>query len=244
MPKKSENLIKMTIDELLSTINKEVKSPIDDIIKHTLHILRTDLEENQKDRIFKILESAEFLKGHVDGILKITNRESAPLKYEKNKFNLKDLMFSIIQIFKVETEKKGVSLKVQISNEIPPLIEGDDLKLEQILVNLIQNAVSHTNNGSIDVKVELEKQFSTHYMVDFSIQDTGLGLSKHKLEKIFHSFTEEKFSTTKVIGDAGLKLAIVKKLVEFMKGEIFVNSIPGFGTNFNFSIPLYKEESE
>jgi two-component system sensor histidine kinase/response regulator len=210
--------------------------------------LQTKLEDKQKDYLLKTQSAANNLLGIINDILDISKIESGKLELESIPFSLKKTIQEVIDTVHTSADSKGLKLMTKIDSEISDGLVGDPLRLRQILLNLLNNAIKFTATGGIVVTVK-RGELSTHgnsakIGLSFEVKDTGIGLQPEQINKIFESFSQADGSTTRKYGGTGLGLAIVKNLVELMEGTVHVTSIPGQGAAFHFTAVFEKSTAE
>lgn len=212
----------------------EIRTPIQTIIGATELIQGTDLDKEQREYIRQILFSAEGLLELANNILDFAKISQSDLKLENIPFDITYVTEHVVDSESVKAFNKGVELVLDISPSVPAMVTGDSMRIRQIMLNLISNAVKFTQEGHIHVQLDYNKKDG----ITFSVTDTGIGISADKQEKLFTDYFQADISTFRLFGGTGLGLSISKNLVSIMKGKIGVRSNKGGGSEFWFSLPL------
>lgn len=219
----------------LANMSHEVRTPMNTIIGMIDLTLDTKLDEEQNENLSVAKDAADNLLGLINDILDLSRVEAGRIALESIEFHLVNVVNSVCKGLSVLANKKGLDIKVDIEKNVPELIEGDPVRLRQILINLINNAIKFTHKGSVTVNVKVEKKSDNEIILHFAIIDTGIGIPKDRQESVFDVFTQADESTTRQFGGTGLGLAICKKLTDMMGGQIWVESKPGKGSGFHFT---------
>ncbi len=232
--------------QFLANMSHEIRTPMSAVISMTDLAMETK-EDSLKQRFLQtVKQSADSLLGILNDILDFSKIEAGQLQMDYRPFNLEHLLESIITTMAVQADEKGISLTSSKAAPVPASFIGDELRLKQILINLVGNAIKFTQKGSVAVSVSLEEngQDSDLITLQFCVADSGIGIAADKIENIFNSFEQADNSYTREFGGTGLGLAISKQLVELMGGKLRVESIPGQGSTFTFTVVLRAMEQE
>ena len=222
----------------LANMSHEIRTPMNGIIGMANILKTTKLNSEQQDHLNLISISANNLLAIINDILDLSKIESDQLTMENIDFDLIENINDIIKILQIKTNEKGIDLKINYTNNIPQFIKGDPVRLNQIILNLINNAIKFTEKGSVEVFVSKISENTNKIKLHFKIIDTGIGISKEGQKKLFKEFSQVYSYTTRKHGGTGLGLAISKKLSEKMNGEIGVESELGKGSTFWFTVEV------
>ena len=224
-------------EQFLANISHEIRTPINGIAGMANLLGQNPSPEERETYLNAIRHSAENLKVIINDILDLAAIESGKLKFEKIAFNLKDLLPSLINTFTYQAKEKKLTLDWTIDEKLNKILVGDPVRLNQVLINLISNAVKFTHNGSITINCTKAREMRGTCWVKIEVTDTGVGIPDEKLNTIFESFSQADASVTRRYGGTGLGLTIVKQLVELQKGKIHVVSKEHVGSTFSVVIP-------
>lgn len=237
--KDAEELVRLqkAKEQFLANISHEIRTPINGIAGMADLLGQKANVEEQETYLNAIRHSAENLKLIINDILDLAAIESGKLKFEKIGFNLTDVVPTLISTFAYQAKEKNITLDYSIDTKLNRILIGDPVRLNQVLINLISNAVKFTHSGSINVLCSADRQQKDTCWVRFEISDTGIGIPGEKLNTIFESFSQADASVTRKYGGSGLGLTIVKQLVELQNGKITVRSEEEVGSTFIVLMP-------
>ena len=224
--------------EFLANMSHEIRTPMNAIIGLSKYALQETLSEEQRDIINKIYNSSQMLLSIINDILDYSKIEAGKLKLDIHSFNMDDVLENIRILFSDKIEEKKLDIYFDYDYSTMYSLEGDSLRLSQILINLIGNAIKFTDKGYIKLRILVEEIEGTQIILNFETIDTGIGLNPQNKTKLFEAFSQGDTSTTRKFGGTGLGLVISSKLVKSMGGEIQVDSEEGKGSAFSFRIPL------
>ncbi len=221
--------------EFLANMSHEIRTPLNAILGFAELAMQADLPPPQHSYLDKIAMSVRSLTGIVNDILDFSKIEAGRLDLEEVSFSLHDLLDKLSVMLGSLAEQKNVAMSVEIGETVPAGVIGDPLRVEQVLVNLTNNAIKFTEEGHVKVRAELAQKSTEHVSVEFTVSDTGIGIAPEGLEKLFSEFTQADGSTTRKYGGTGLGLAISKRLAAMMGGNISAKSTLGKGSTFTFT---------
>ncbi len=220
----------------LANMSHEIRTPMNAIIGRTRLALDETSSPELQAHLETIQNASENLLSLINDILDFSKIEAGELKISNKPFDLFDTLRSLLNTVRfLADDEKGLNVTLEIADDVPRAVVGDSMRLRQILLNLVNNAIKFTETGCVDVRVACLKAKEKTVLIQFSVSDTGIGIALDNQEAIFNEFVQEDDSTTKVFGGTGLGLAICKHLCDLMGGQIAVSSIPGKGSTFTLS---------
>jgi signal transduction histidine kinase/ActR/RegA family two-component response regulator len=228
---------------LLSNMGHDIRVPMNGVLGMIDLLNQTELTAEQKEYVHVISNSADNLMTIMDDILDFSKIQIGTVELENKTINLRKSIQEIVSLLEMKTKGKGIYLQYSVSESVPEYFNVDPVRLKQILINLINNAIKYTKEGGIKINVELIEENNNSVKLKFSIIDTGIGIPENNKEKIKNAFQINEIQTHFSEGGIGLGLAISKKLIELFKGEIGFDSIYGKGSSFWFYISLEKSDS-
>lgn len=226
--------------QFLSNMSHEIRTPMNAIIGFTKVIMKTDLTLKQTEYLNAIKLSGDALIVLIDDILDLAKVDSGKMIFEKTAFKIKSSVSSMLHLFETKILEKNLLLVKEYDNKIPDVVVGDPVRLHQIILNLVSNAVKFTTKGAITVSVDLLQEDDKNVVLQFAISDTGIGISQEKIGTVFENFQQATTGTSRLYGGTGLGLAIVKQLLEAQGGTIHAKSTVNKGSTFSFNLSFEK----
>jgi len=230
--------------QFLSNMSHEIRTPMNAIIGFTKVTLKTDLTDKQKEYLTAIKESGDTLIVLINDILDLAKVDAGKMTFEKIPFKMASSISAMLHLFETKIQESNLTLIKEYDDKIPEILVGDPVRLHQIILNLVSNAVKFTAKGKIIVTVHLLKEDKETVIIEFSVKDTGIGIEENKIAHIFENFQQASNGTSRLYGGTGLGLAIVKQLVESQGGSISVKSKVDEGSTFGFTLSFLKSKEK
>ena len=230
--------------QFLSNMSHEIRTPMNAIVGFTKVILKTELSEKQKEYLNAIKVSGDALIVLINDILDLAKVDSGKMTFEQTPFKLAASIAAMLHLFETKVQEKNLELVKKYDRKIPNVLVGDPVRLHQIILNLVSNAVKFTKTGKVTVSVRKLKEDAETASIEFTITDTGIGIAENNLKNIFDDFHQATSETSRLYGGTGLGLAIVKQLVESQGGHITVKSKVGKGSSFSFVLHFKKTDEK
>jgi len=235
----AENAVKAK-QQFLSNMSHEIRTPMNAIIGFTTVLAKTNLSAQQKEYLSAIKMSGDALIVIINDILDLAKVDAGKMTFEQTPFKMALSISAILHLFETEIQEKNLELVKEFDNKIPEVLLGDSVRLHQIILNLVNNAVKFTTKGKITVSVRLLSEDEANACIEFTVTDTGIGIAENKISTIFENFQQASSGTSRLFGGTGLGLAIVKQLVESQGGNIRVKSKIDEGSTFSFRLSFLK----
>ena len=223
-------------EQFLSTMSHEIRTPMNAVIGMAHLLLQENPQPHQLEKLKTLRFSAENLLALINDILDFNKIESGKVNFEEIDFSLYDLINGVKHALKFKAQEKNLKLKVKYDDDIPDVLVGDPTRLTQVLINLLGNAIKFTEQGFVSVDLEVVEEKPDCVKIQFTVQDTGIGIPQEKLDLIFERFTQANGDTTRKFGGSGLGLSIIKNLLELQGSKIQVESQQGVGSKFYFNM--------
>jgi PAS domain S-box-containing protein len=230
--------------QFLSNMSHEIRTPMNAIIGFTKVVLKTDLTAKQKEYLTAIKMSGDALIVLINDILDLAKVDAGKMTFVQTPFKMAVSLSAMLHLFETKIQEKNLELVKEYDSLIPEVLVGDPVRLHQIILNLVSNAVKFTTKGKITVSVHLLNEDAEKATLEFAVKDTGIGIPENKIDKIFENFQQATSGTSRLYGGTGLGLAIVKQLVESQGGSIHVKSKVDEGSTFSFILSFLKTDAE
>ncbi|MBI3228642.1 MAG: hypothetical protein HYZ45_00175, partial [Burkholderiales bacterium] len=224
--------------EFLANMSHEIRTPMNAVIGMAHLALRTGLTPKQEDYIHKIHRAGLSLMGIINDILDFSKIEAGKLEMENIPFSLDEVLANVASVSAQKAAEKRLEFLYNIAPDVPCHLHGDGLRLGQVLINLVNNAIKFTEHGEVELRCVAESADAQQVILHFAVRDTGIGMSATQVQGLFQPFSQADGSTTRKYGGTGLGLSISQHLVQLMRGKITVQSAPQQGATFSFSLPL------
>jgi PAS domain S-box-containing protein len=229
--------------QFLSNMSHEIRTPMNAIIGFTKVLLKTDTSTKQKEYLQAIKMSGDALIVLINDILDLAKVDAGKMIFEQTPFKMSVSIAAMLHLFEPKIREKNLDLVKEYDAHIPEVLVGDPVRLHQIILNLVSNAVKFTNKGEITVSVRLLNEDDSKATIEFAVKDTGIGIPQNKIEQIFENFQQASSDTSRLYGGTGLGLAIVRQLIEAQEGSISVTSKIDVGSTFSFRLDFLKTKA-
>ncbi|WP_236629880.1 response regulator [Pseudohaliea rubra] len=226
--------------EFLANMSHEIRTPMNAIMGMSYLGLQAATDATERSYFERTYQAAEALLGILNDILDFSKIESGKLSLEWAPFQLEDVIQGLINVIVFRAEEKGLEFLIDVAPEVPHRLIGDSLRLQQVLMNLLNNAVKFTESGEVVLRIRVDQEDPEQAVLVFEVEDTGIGMTEEQQQRLFQAFSQADASTTRRYGGTGLGLAISARLAEMMGGQFEVSSTPGEGSSFRFSCTLGK----
>lgn len=230
--------------DFLSTMSHEIRTPLNVIIGMTRLLQEAELQKEQMEYLKSLQFSANHLLVIINDILDFAKIEAGKIKLEKISFSIQEVLTGIGKAFSIKAQEKNIALNIHTDPSLPERVMGDQVRLTQVLNNLVGNAIKFTEEGFVSIHVKLVKSTRQHMDIIFEVRDSGIGINSGKIKSIFDSFTQAKTDTARKFGGTGLGLTICKKLIQLQEGRIWVKSKENVGSTFGFQLSFAHDHTD
>lgn len=224
--------------EFMANMSHEIRTPLNAIVGFSEQLEKTNLDQEQRKFLSSITESSTHLLSIVNEILILMKIGAGKLSFEEINFSFEHVFHEVFNALNLRAEKKELNFSYTLDPKIPRILIGDPFRLKQVIINLVGNAIKFTHLGFVHYSAVFEKQHNHHIFIKLKIEDSGIGIDKESINKMFEEFTQLDSSTTRKYGGSGLGLTIVKKIIEFQNGTITIDSEPNKGTTISIELPF------
>ncbi len=224
--------------QFLANMSHEIRTPMNGIFGMTELALSTDLTHEQREFLSMVKSSADALLVIINDILDYSRIEAGKITFDSIRVNIRDVLAEVLRAAALAAHRKGLEVTYSVSPEVPQAMIGDPVRIRQVLTNLVGNAIKFTERGEVVVTIRTEFRKENLYTLCFSVRDTGIGISPENRQRVFQAFEQADASTTRQYGGTGLGLAISQRIVQYMGGRIWIDSIQGAGSTFSFTAKL------